>query len=171
MTLLFSMAQAIVAAQGNATLISPFVGRIFDWYVANTSKKTYAPDQDPGVVSVRKIYEYYKSIGSKTVVMGASFRNKGQILALSGCDKLTIAPELLEELRSGQGDVKVALQAASKVDKSKEIHLDEKTFRWQLNEDAMATEKLAQGIRNFAADTVKLEKIIAEKIKAPKSKL
>jgi len=172
MTLLFSMAQAIVAAESKATLISPFVGRIYDWHVKNSGKKQYSPEEDPGVVSVRNIYEYYKSIGCKTIVMGASFRNKGQILALAGCDKLTISPDLLEELRNGKGDVKAVLQSTSKQDPSKAIHLDEKAFRWQLNEDAMATEKLAEGIRNFAADAVKLEKIISQKVdKSKKSKL
>jgi len=169
MTLLFSMAQAIAAAESKATLISPFVGRIYDWHVKNSGKK-YTSEEDPGVVSVRNIYQYYKSIGCKTIVMGASFRNKGQILALAGCDKLTISPDLLEELRNGKGDVKVVLEPTSKQDPSKAIHLDEKAFRWQFNEDAMATEKLAEGIRNFAADAVKLEKIISQKVDKSKKK-
>jgi len=166
LTLLFSMAQAIVAANAKATLISPFVGRIYDWYVEKTGKKSFPPHEDPGVKSVTEIYEYFKTIGSKTIVMGASFRNKAQVLALAGCDKLTIAPELLHELSASHGTVTRVLKPEHKLDKSKEIHLDEKTFRWQLNEDAMATEKLAEGIRKFAADTVKLEKVIQEKIKA-----
>jgi len=159
LTLLFSMAQAIVAADGKATLISPFVGRISDWYLASTGRKTaFPPEEDPGVKSVREIYNYYKSIGSKTVVMGASFRNKGQILALAGCDKLTIAPDLLEELKKGNGKVVRVLKDEGKADPSKAKKLNEKAFRWLLNEDAMATEKLAQGIRAFAADSIKLEK-------------
>jgi len=165
LTLLFSMAQAIVAANSKATLISPFVGRIYDWYVEKTGKKSFPPHEDPGVKSVTAIYNYYKAIGSKTVIMGASFRNKAQVLALAGCDKLTVSPELLHELRAAHGTVTPALKPDQKLDKSKEIHLDEKTFRWQLNEDAMATEKLSEGIRKFAADTVKLEKAIHEKIK------
>jgi transaldolase len=170
LTLLFSMAQAIVAANAKVTLISPFVGRISDWYLASTGKKSFSASEDPGVKSVTEIYNYYKSIGSKTVVMGASFRNKGQILALSGCDKLTISPELLEDLKKGSGTVVRLLKEEGKSDPSKAKKLDEKAFRWLLNEDAMATEKLAQGIRAFAADSVKLEKIISSKLK-PSSKL
>lgn len=170
LTLLFSMAQAIVAANAKVTLISPFVGRISDWYLASTGKKSFSASEDPGVKSVTDIYNYYKSIGSKTVVMGASFRNKGQILALSGCDKLTISPELLEDLKKGSGTVVRLLKEEGKSDPSKAKKLDEKAFRWLLNEDAMATEKLAQGIRAFAADSVKLEKIISSKLK-PSSKL
>lgn len=168
MTLLFSMAQAIACAQVGATLISPFVGRILDWHVANTAKKTYAPEEDPGVASVSKIYQYYKKSGSKTVVMGASFRNKGEILALAGCDKLTISPGLLEELKTSTDPVvrKLSPLPASEVDSKSAIHLSEKEFRWQHNEDQMATEKLSDGIRKFAADTVKLEKILAQIIEA-----
>jgi len=167
MTLLFSMAQAIVAADAKATLISPFVGRISDWYLASSGKKSFTPSEDPGVKSVTEIYNYYKGIGSKTIVMGASFRNTGQILALAGCDKLTIAPELLEELKKGSGEVSQKLKAESKGE-SKAKQLDEKTFRWLLNEDPMATEKLAEGIRKFAADSIKLEKIVSEKLKKAK---
>jgi len=170
LTLLFSMAQAIVAANAKVTLISPFVGRISDWYLASLGKKSFPPSEDPGVKSVTEIYRYYKSIGSKTVVMGASFRNKGQILALAGCDKLTISPELLEDLKKGSGTVVRLLKEEGKADPSKAKKLDEKAFRWLLNEDAMATEKLAQGIRAFAADSVKLEKIISSKLN-PSSKL
>jgi len=171
MTLLFSLAQAIVASNAKATLISPFVGRITDWHAANQGKKSFTPSEDPGVKSVTEIYNYYKATGSKTIVMGASFRNKGQILALAGCDKLTISPDLLEELKKGSGSVPEILKSEVKGDPSKAKTIDEKTFRWQLNEDPMATEKLAQGIRNFAADSVKLEKIISEKLKKAKSKL
>jgi len=168
LTLLFSMAQAIVAADAKVTLISPFVGRISDWYLASSGKKSFTASEDPGVQSVAKIYQYYKSVGSKTVVMGASFRNKGQILALAGCDKLTISPELLEELKKGSGSVPRVLKDDVKVDRSKAKKLSEKQFRWLLNEDAMATEKLAQGIRSFAADSIKLEKIISDKLKNSK---
>jgi transaldolase len=167
MTLLFNEAQAISSANVKATLISPFVGRILDWHVANTDKKAYEPDEDPGVKSVASIYKYYKSIGSKTIVMGASFRSKAQVLALAGCDKLTIAPKILQELQSSHDPVKRKLNAAEfQADPSKERFLTEAEFRWLLNEDQMATDKLSEGIRKFAADTVKLEKIIADKIAA-----
>jgi len=171
MTLLFSMAQAIVAADAKATLISPFVGRISDWYLASAGKKSFTPTEDPGVKSVTEIYNYYKSIGSKTIVMGASFRNTGQILALTGCDKLTISPELLEELKKGSAEVSQKLKSEVKGDSSKAKKLDEKAFRWLLNEDPMSTEKLAEGIRKFAADSIKLEKIVSEKLKKAKSNL
>jgi len=165
MTLLFSMAQATACANAKATLISPFVGRILDWYVANTSTKTYAPDQDPGVQSVTEIYNYYKAIGSKTVVMGASFRNKGEILALAGCDKLTISPSLLNELKSSTEEITVKLSADNaKSSDIKERVLTEAQFRWEMNEDQMATEKLSDGIRKFAADSIKLEAIIKKKL-------
>jgi len=171
MTLLFSITQAIVAAQCNATLVSPFVGRILDWYVANTEKKTYKADEDPGVQSVTEIYNYFKGIGSSTVVMGASFRNKGEILELAGCDKLTISPKLLEELKKSSDPVPVKLTAADhKVGSVQKRVLDEKSFRWELNENAMATEKLSQGIRSFAADTIKLEEIINKKMKTKQTK-
>ncbi|KAL7992085.1 hypothetical protein Chor_016341 [Crotalus horridus] len=150
MTLLFSFAQAVACAEAGVTLISPFVGRILDWYVANTDKKTYEPSEDPGVKSVTKIYHYYKKFGYKTIVMGASFRNTGEIKALTGCDFLTISPKLLGELTQ-----------ASDLEK---IHLDEKTFRWLHNEDQMAEEKLSDGIRKFAADAVKLEVMIKERM-------
>jgi len=166
MTLLFSLTQAIVAAQCGATLVSPFVGRILDWYVATTGTKSYPPHEDPGVKSVTEIYQYFKGIGSNTVVMGASFRNKGEILELAGCDKLTISPKLLEELKTSQEPLDVKLNAKDYPSGSVEKReLDEKTFRWEMNENAMATEKLAQGIRQFAADTVKLEEIIRKKMK------
>jgi len=169
MTLLFSVTQAIVAAQFKATLVSPFVGRILDWYVANTDKKSYAAEEDPGVKSVSEIYRYFKSVGSSTVVMGASFRNKGEILALAGCDKLTIAPKLLEELKNSHDPVHQMLDHTKiQAGSAEPIILDEKTFRWELNQNAMATEKLSQGIRSFAADTDKLEQVIHKKLKARK---
>jgi len=164
MTLLFSMAQAVACANAKATLISPFVGRIMDWYAKSEGKKGYEPEEDPGVKSVRAIYNYYKSVGCKTIVMGASFRNKGEVLALAGCDKLTIAPKLLDELKASTDDVPRKLSAEGvKPDPSKARAMDEKTFRWELNQDAMATEKLAEGVRNFGSDADKLEKIIREK--------
>lgn len=166
MTLLFSKTQAVVAANVKATLVSPFVGRILDWSVANTDKKTYTADEDPGVQSVTEIYSYFKAIGSDTVVMGASFRNKGEILALAGCDKLTIAPKLLEELKKSNDAVERRL-SPDKVSKGsvKEHMMTEKEFRWEMNQNQMATEKLSDGIRKFAADTVQLEAIINKKLK------
>jgi len=166
LTLLFSFVQAIACAEAGVTLISPFVGRIMDWYVKANGVKGYAPDDDPGVKSVTQIYDYYKKIGCKTVVMGASFRNKGQITALTGCDKLTIAPNLLAELDASKDPLPRKLKPEGKGDPSKAIHLNEKEFRWQLNEDQMATEKLAEGIRKFAADAIKLEKILQSRLKA-----
>jgi len=170
MTLLFCKAQAIVAAQVGATLVSPFVGRILDWYVANTDTKTYAADSDPGVLSVSEIFNYFKAIGSRTVVMGALFRNRGEILALAGCDKLTIAPKLLDELRHSTEPVPVRLSAERVVKGSQQpVQLSEADFRWALNENQMATEKLSDGIRKFAADTTKLEAIISKRLAtAPK---
>ncbi|KRT81746.1 hypothetical protein AMK59_4931, partial [Oryctes borbonicus] len=154
LTLLFSMSQAIACAEAGVTLISPFVGRILDWYVENTDKKSYEPDEDPGVVSVTKIYNYYKKFGYKTVVMGASFRNIGEVKALAGCDLLTISPKLLGELEVEAVAVpkKLSKETASKANLSK-IELDECKFRWMLNEDKMATDKLSDGIRKFAADS------------------
>jgi transaldolase len=164
MTLLFCMAQAVACSNAGATLISPFVGRIMDWYAAKEGVKSYEPEVDPGVKSVRAIYNYYKSIGSKTIVMGASFRNKGEILALAGCDKLTIAPKLLDELKADSTEFKRALTTDGVVaDPSKARQMTESEFRWELNEDAMATEKLAEGVRKFGEDAAKLEKIIKEK--------
>ncbi|CAG9827840.1 unnamed protein product [Diabrotica balteata] len=158
LTLLFNFAQAVACAEAGVTLISPFVGRILDWYVANTDKKSYAGDEDPGVVSVTKIYNYYKKFGYKTVVMGASFRNVGEIKALAGCDLLTISPKLLGELEASHDSlpVKLSVESALKSDLEK-IEIDESTFRWMLNEDQMATDKLSDGIRKFAADSIKLE--------------
>jgi transaldolase len=164
LTLLFSFAQAVACAEAGVQLISPFVGRILDWHKAATGKD-YAADEDPGVLSVRAIYNYYKKFGYETEVMGASFRNKGEILALAGCDLLTISPGLLAELQASTDPVIAHLTAAeaAKSDAVK-ITLDEKAFRFMLNEDAMATEKTAQGIRSFAADIVKLEKLVEEMI-------
>lgn len=158
MTLLFCLPQAIHCAEAKATLISPFVGRILDWYKAHDKVDSYAPADDPGVQSVTEIYDYFKKYGYKTQVMGASFRNSGEILELAGCDLLTISPQFLAELANAQGDVlrKLDPEVAKKKDIPK-ITLDEKTYRFLVNEDAMATEKLAEGIRNFAKATQKLE--------------
>ncbi|MEA3533929.1 transaldolase [Rhizobium sp. CC-YZS058] len=150
LTLLFSMAQAVACADAKVFLISPFVGRILDWYVKSTGE-TYTSETDPGVVSVREIYNYYKSNGIDTVVMGASFRNIGEIEALAGCDRLTISPALLEELDKDQGTLERKLSPEN-VKPIEKIAIDEKTFRWMLNEDAMATEKLSEGIRAFGKD-------------------
>lgn len=163
LTLLFSFAQARACAEANVYLISPFVGRILDWFKANTEQKDYTGETDPGVISVRSIYQYYKEHGYDTVVMGASFRNTGEILALAGCDRLTIAPALLDELEQMQGDVEQKLSFQGEV-KAKPAKMTEQEFRWQHNEDAMATEKLAEGIRNFAKDQFKLEALIENKL-------
>jgi transaldolase len=160
LTLLFSFAQAVACAEAGVQLISPFVGRILDWHKAATGKD-YPADEDPGVVSVRQIYNYYKKHGHKTEVMGASFRNKGEILALAGCDLLTISPSLLGELQASTEPVIPRLTPAEAAKSGAEkISFDEKSFRYAFNEDAMATEKTAQGIRNFAADIVKLEALV-----------
>jgi len=167
LTLLFTMAQAIACAESKVTLISPFVGRITDWFKKETGTKEYSSDKDPGVLSVTKIFQYYKKFGYSTIVMGASFRNKGQILQLAGCDKLTISPSLLEELKKSTEEVKVHLDtksSSSSLTEITQIHLDEKAFRWMFNEDAMGVEKLAEGIRKFAADSVTLEKNILKLI-------
>ncbi|KAH9418263.1 Transaldolase [Dermatophagoides pteronyssinus] len=169
MTLLFNFAQAVACAESNVTLISPFVGRIYDWYCKRTGVKQYEnPADDPGVKSVTRIYNYYKHHNYKTVVMGASFRNIDQIKALSGCDLLTISPSLLAELEAEKNvQLKRSLDPSksSEIDTfAKPIHLDEKHFRWELNEDEMATEKLSEGIRKFAADARQLEKLIKEKL-------
>jgi transaldolase len=162
LTLLFSYAQAVACAEAGVRLISPFVGRILDWHKAATGRD-YPADEDPGVLSVRRIFNYYKKHGYGTEVMGASFRNKGEILALAGCDLLTISPNLLAELQGSDEPVPVRLSAAdAAASNDPKIRLDEKSFRYALNEDAMATEKTAQGIRNFAADIVKLETLVRE---------
>lgn len=162
LTLLFSFAQAVACAEAGVQLISPFVGRILDWHKAATGKD-YQGDEDPGVISVRAIYNYYKKFGYKTEVMGASFRNKGEILALAGCDLLTISPGLLAELQASEEPVTPRLTAAeAAASESTKISLTESQFRFMFNEDAMATEKTAHGIRAFSADIVKLEALIQE---------
>lgn len=161
LTLLFSFAQARACAEAGVFLISPFVGRILDWYKANTDKKEYAPAEDPGVVSVSEIYEYYKQHGYETVVMGASFRNVGEILELAGCDRLTIAPALLKELSESEGAVERKLVYTGEV-KARPERITESEFLWQHNQDPMAVDKLAEGIRKFAIDQEKLEKMIDE---------
>merc|ERR1712226_378025 len=167
LTLLFSMAQAIACAEAGVTLISPFVGRILDWYVAHGDQKTFAPKEDPGVVSVTKIYNYYKKFDYKTVVMGASFRNKGEVLALTGCDLLTIAPKLLAELEASTETVEKCLDSeAAKGEDLEKINLDEAAFRWMHNEDQMATQKLSEGIKKFAADQVKMDDMVRARILA-----
>lgn len=163
LTLLFSFEQAVAAAEAGAFLISPFVGRIFDWYVANTDQKSFSPEEDPGVKSVRKIYNYYKEHGYKTVVMGASFRNVGQIEALAGCDRLTISPDLLEKLEGTQGELPRVLHDSGKKSEVP-ARLTESAFRFGHNDDPMATDKLADGIRKFAVDQRKLEKALAAKL-------
>jgi transaldolase len=164
LTLLFSLAQAVACADANVQLISPFVGRIYDWYKA-TNKREYTGAEDPGVQSVTVIYNYYKKFGHKTEVMGASFRNVSQIIELAGSDLLTISPDLLAKLAASTDPIERKLDPAKAATAAIEkIHLDEKTFRFLLNEDAMATEKTAEGIRKFAADIVKLEKVIAAKV-------
>lgn len=162
LTLMFSLAQAVACAEAGATLISPFVGRIYDYYKSTTGKE-YVGAEDPGVQSVQKIYAYYKKFGYKTQVMGASFRNVGEILELAGCDLLTIGPEWLEALQNSDAAVerKLSPEIAKASDTERIVH-SEKVFRWLLNEDAMATDKLSDGIRKFAADIVKLEGIIAK---------
>ena len=160
LTLLFSLAQAVACAEGGIKLISPFVGRILDWHKKSTGKD-YAPAEDPGVESVTQIYNYYKHFDYKTEVMGASFRNKGEITELCGCDLLTISPALLGELHAAEDPIEPKLNPAhAKSLKIDRVPCDEKSFRWLFNEDAMATEKTAEGIRNFGKDIVKLEKLI-----------
>jgi len=160
LTLLFSLVQAVACAEAGVKLISPFVGRIYDWYKKSTGTDYQGAD-DPGVQSVKRIYQYYRKFGFNTEVMGASFRNTSQILELAGCDLLTISPDLLQKLADTEGTVerKLTAEAGSDIEK---IAIDEKTFRFLLNEDAMATEKLAEGIRAFCADSVKLKKMIEE---------
>jgi len=165
MTLLFSMAQAVACAEAGATLISPFVGRILDWHKAKDPKGHFDGAEDPGVKSVTSIFNYYKKHGYKTVVMGASFRNVSEIIELAGCDLLTIGPSLLQDLMQATTPVPRRLDpaGAEKLEIPK-LHLDEKTFRWMLNEDACATEKLSEGIRKFAADQTELEKTLRSKL-------
>jgi len=162
LTLLFSMAQAVRCAEANVTLISPFVGRILDWHKKDRGVADIPATEDPGVLSVGQIYNYYKKFGYNTIVMGASFRNIGEIIELAGCDALTIAPSLLKEMESTEGILEKKLVPETSKDLDiKRINMDEKTFRWMMNEDAMATEKLAEGIRNFTKDLIKLEKHIS----------
>lgn len=164
MTLLFSLVQAAACAEAGVKLISPFVGRILDWYRKNTGRD-YAPAEDPGVLSVREIYTYYKKFGYPTEIMGASFRNKGEILELAGCDLLTISPQLLAELQADTEPItrKLSPETARSAP-IKRLELDEKRFRWLLNENAMATEKTAEGIRLFHADAQKLNALIAARL-------
>ncbi|HEY2082625.1 MAG TPA: transaldolase family protein, partial [Verrucomicrobiae bacterium] len=164
LTLLFSLPQAVACAEAKVKLISPFVGRIMDWYKAK-EKKEFAPAEDPGVLSVKEIYAYYKKFGYQTEVMGASFRNKGEILELAGCDALTISPQLLGELKSSNEPVPRKLEPQSAKDsKIERLTLDEKKFRWLFNENAMATEKTSEGIRLFNADAMKLEEFITRQL-------
>jgi transaldolase len=166
MTLLFSLAQAVRSAEARVQLISPFVGRIYDWFKA-ANKRDYSGAEDPGVQSVREIYMYYKKFGYETEVMGASFRNVGQILELVGCDLLTISPELMKQLSESHQPLerKLTPEKAKSADVKRLDRLDEKKFRYLVNEDAMATEKTAEGIRKFASDIGKLERFVAHKIK------
>ncbi|RKP10053.1 hypothetical protein THASP1DRAFT_13405 [Thamnocephalis sphaerospora] len=167
LTLLFSFAQAVACAEAGVTLISPFVGRIFDWYKSQTGESYADPETDPGVKSVRRIYNYYKAHGYKTIVMGASFRNVGEIRALAGCDYLTISPALLEDLQKSTDTLPRLLNAEEAAAKAEaKIHLNEAAFRWAHNDDPMAVEKLSDGIRKFAVDAVKLQDDLLTKINA-----
>ena len=164
LTLLFSLPQAIACAEAKVRLISPFVGRIYDWYKAKTGQE-YTGASDPGVQSVRVIYNYFKKFGYETQVMGASFRNTSQIVELAGCDLLTISPELLGELQASDAPLTRQLSVEeAKASGVQKVPMDEKTFRWMLNEDAMGTEKLAEGIRKFTEDIIKLEGLIAKRL-------
>ncbi len=160
LTLLFGFSQAIACAEAGVYLISPFVGRILDWHKQSTGRDDYAAAEDPGVLSVSKIYDYYKQHSYKTVVMGASFRNSAEILQLAGCDRLTISPALLDELASVEGSLERRLDPKAILQAQPKLTLNESQFRWMMNEDAMATEKLAEGIRNFTADQYKLETLL-----------
>lgn len=165
LTLLFSFAQAVACAEAGVRLISPFVGRILDWYKKEQGVTEIAAHEDPGVLSVKKIFNYYKKFGYKTQVMGASFRNIGEIVELAGCELLTIAPKFLKELENTEGVlVRKLNEEAARQSEIEQISIDEKTFRWMINEDAMATEKLAEGIRNFTTDLEKLEEQMAERL-------
>jgi len=165
LTLMFSLVQAVRAAEAKVQLISPFVGRIYDWYKKDRGGADIPANEDPGVASVTKIFNYYKKFDYKTQVMGASFRKVEQIVLLAGCDLLTISPDLLEKLNTAQGSVTRRLNAeAAKASEGSKIHLDEKTYRWMHNEDAMAVDKLSEGIRKFYADARKLEKFALAKV-------
>ncbi len=161
LTLLFSFAQAQACAEAGVYLISPFVGRILDWHKKSTGKTSYPPEQDPGVISVTKIYSYYKTMGYKTIVMGASFRNTDEIIQLAGCDRLTISPQLMDELSKNTAQITRKLTTPEKTSE-RPARMNESEFRWHMNEDAMATEKTAEGIRAFAADQIKLEQLLAD---------
>jgi transaldolase len=163
LTLMFGFAQARCCAEAGVTLISPFVGRIFDWQKSKEGRSEISAEEDMGVLSVRRIYEYFKAYGYPTTVMGASFRNMDEILALAGCDRLTISPSLLEELQKTEGILIRRLRATEEV-KQKPTAMSEVEFRWEMNQDAMATEKLAEGIRGFTVDQIKLEKMLAQRI-------
>jgi len=163
LTLMFGFAQARCCAEAGVTLISPFVGRIFDWQKAKEGRSDISAEEDMGVLSVRRIYQYYKQHGYTTTVMGASFRNGAEILALAGCDRLTISPSLLKELQSTEGTLQRRLQYSGKIT-PRPASMTEAEFRWEMNQDAMATEKLAEGIRGFAVDQVKLEKMLVERM-------
>ncbi len=163
LTLLFGFNQAAACADAGAFLISPFVGRILDWYKANTDKKEYTAEEDPGVISVRRIYNYYKQNGYNTVVMGASFRNLGEIEALAGCDRLTISPNLLQELEQDQGKLERVLSPSNSGEKIAKLIESEASFRFGMNQDQMANDKLAEGIRGFVNDQISLEKLLKER--------
>jgi len=163
LTLMFGFAQARACAEAGVTLISPFVGRIMDWYKAKGGGADIPAEQDPGVLSVRNIYQYFKEYGYPTTVMGASFRNSGEIISLAGCDRLTIGPKFLEELQQTEGVLERRLQYSGEI-KLRPPSMTEAEFRWEMNEDAMATEKLAEGIRGFTADQIKLEKMLAGRL-------
>lgn len=163
LTLMFGFAQARSCAEAGVTLVSPFVGRIFDWQKAKEGRTDIPVEEDLGVLSVRNIYHYYKEHGYPTTVMGASFRNSGEILALAGCDRLTISPSLLEELQKTEGVLQRRLQYTGAI-KPRPASMTEAEFRWEMNQDAMATDKLAEGIRGFTVDQIKLEKTLAEKL-------
>jgi transaldolase len=163
LTLLFSLPQAIACAEAGVQLISPFVGRVLDWYVKNTNTVYASPEEEPGVILVKNIYHYYKKFGYATEIMGASFRNAGEIMGLAGCDLLTISPALLNELEQLEGTLVRKLDVNQALSSDVEqIHLDEKRFRWLLNQDAMATEKLSEGIRKFTEDILKLENMMGK---------
>ena len=165
LTLLFSIAQAVACADAGVFLISPFVGRILDWHV-KAEGRSFEPEEDPGVLSVRRIYDYYKAHDIRTVVMAASFRSTGEVLALAGCDRMTVSPALLEALDKETGPVERRLAPDAARETPAKLVMDEKAFRWMMNEDAMATEKLAEGIRLFAKDLAKLSQMVAERLSA-----
>ena len=162
LTLLFNFTQALACAEAGVTLISPFVGRILDWYKKDTGRDHYAAAEDPGVLSVTKIYHYYKQHGYDTIIMGASFRNTGEIEQLAGCDRLTISPQLMSELQKDEAKLECKLSATSYETIARRAPVTESIFRWELNQDPMATEKLAEGIRGFAADQSRLEALILD---------